>query len=112
MPGQVGHSGMPASGAPPVHPGQRQQRESAAPDNPVSRETNYKKCTVRTIDGTTIHGNVNISGVSRLSDLFANEAATFIVMVDVRMGGGNGKTIFINKDHIVWVEPLDDTSGE
>jgi len=101
----VGHPGHAAlQGA---SPSVQRVRERSSRDNAITRETNYKKCTVRTIDGTTIHGMVNISGTRRLSDLFASDSNTFIVMVDVRMGGGRDKTIFVNKNHIVWVEPLD-----
>jgi hypothetical protein len=107
-----GDSGYGGQSTVPVQPGmpRQQPQKSLSPHIEISHETNNKKCTIRTIHATTIHGNVNISGIKRLSDLFASESNAFIVMVDVRMGGGRGKTIFINKDHIVWVEPLDGDS--
>lgn len=104
----VNHAAPAASPPQSAHQQRQPAPEASTPHNVISRETNYKKCTIRTIDGTTIHGNVNISGLRRLSDLFTSDRNTFIVMVDVRMGGGRGKTIFVNKDHIVWVEPLDE----
>ena len=69
--------------------------------------TNYKSITVRTTDGSTINGKVNISPDQRVSDLFTRREFPFIVMVDVMVKDAVGKTRFINKDHIVWVEPED-----
>jgi len=75
------------------------------PDN--SYETKYKSITIRTTDGSTINGKVNISPDQRVSDLFAQRDKQFIVMVDVVLKDAVGKTRFINKNHIVWVEPDD-----
>jgi hypothetical protein len=69
--------------------------------------TAYKSITVRTIDGSTFNGKVNISPDQRVSDLFTKSGRSFIVMVDVTSIDTSGKTRFINKDHIVWVEPDD-----
>ena len=69
--------------------------------------TEYKMITVRTTDGSTINGKVNISPDQRVSDLFTRRELPFIVMVDVVLKDAVGKTRFINKDHIVWVEPED-----
>ncbi len=67
----------------------------------------YKKITIRTIDGSTIHGKVNVSPEDRVSDLFTTKEALFIVLVDVTSSDHTNKTLFINKNHIVWVEPED-----
>jgi hypothetical protein len=69
--------------------------------------TEYRSITVRTTDGSTINGKVNISPDQRVSDLFTRRELPFIVMVDVVLKDAVGKTRFINKDHIVWVEPED-----
>ena len=69
--------------------------------------TKYRSITVRTTDGSTINGKVNISPDQRVSDLFTRREVPFIVMVDVVLKDAVGKTRFINKDHIVWVEPED-----
>ena len=69
--------------------------------------TTYKSITVRTIDGSTFNGKVNISPDQRVSDLFTKAGRSFIVMVDVTSIDTSGKTRFINKNHIVWVEPDD-----
>jgi len=73
----------------------------------ASYSTEYKSITVRTTDGSTINGKVNISPDQRVSDLFTRPDLPFIVMVDVVLKDAVGKTRFINKDHIVWVEPED-----
>ncbi len=67
----------------------------------------YEKISIRTIDGSTIHGRVNVSSEDRVSDLFTSKEALFIVVVDVTSSDHTNKTLFINKNHIVWVEPED-----
>ena len=76
-------------------------------DQDSSFSTEYRSITVRTTDGSTINGKVNISPEQRVSDLFTQGDKPFIVMVDVVLKDAVGKTRFINKDHIVWVEPED-----
>jgi hypothetical protein len=68
-------------------------------------QTQYRSITIRTIDGSTLYGKVNIAANERVSDLFASSDINFIVMVDVLFKDSVGKTMFINKEHIVWVEP-------
>jgi hypothetical protein len=67
----------------------------------------FPTITVRTSDGSTLQGKVYLTEKQRVSDLFTQSAAPFIVMVDVSHKEGEGKTLVINKDHIVWVEPED-----
>jgi len=76
-------------------------------DQDSSFSTEYRSITIRTTDGSTINGKVNISPEQRVSDLFTQRDKPFIVMVDVVLKDAVGKTRFINKDHIVWVEPED-----
>jgi len=71
----------------------------------ICNNTDYKKITVKTSDGSTIQGNINVSSNQRVSDLFTKSEATFIVMVDVSYRDGVGKILFVNKRHILWVEP-------
>lgn len=70
-------------------------------------QAQYKKITVRTSDGSTIYGEVNIADKQRVSDLFTTNEDLFIVMIDASLKDSTGKTMFINKKHIVWVEPED-----
>ena len=68
-------------------------------------QTEYRSITIRTTDGSTLNGKVNISPDQRVSDLFIRADKPFIVMVEVSSMDTQGKIRFINKDHIVWVEP-------
>ncbi len=70
-------------------------------------ETEYKTITIKTIDGSTVQGKINISPNERVSDLFTLHKGPFVVVVDASFGQVSGKTLFINKEHIVWVEPED-----
>ncbi|MFH1357718.1 MAG: hypothetical protein ABII18_11375, partial [bacterium] len=68
-------------------------------------KTNYKRISVRTVDGTSIVGKINIEDLNRVSDIFKGTEPDFIVLTDATHHGGDNKTLFINRDHIVWVEP-------
>jgi hypothetical protein len=68
-------------------------------------QVEYKQITLRTTDGSTINGKVNIGLNQRVSDIFTSNEELFIVLVDVSFKDSFGKTMFINKRHIVWVEP-------
>ncbi len=67
----------------------------------------YRIVTIKTTDGSTIQGKVCLSLKDRVSDLFTGSKSPFIVLVDVLSREGTGRTLFVNKDHIVWVEPED-----
>lgn len=68
-------------------------------------ETDYRMVTIKTSDGSTVQGKVNISPNQRVSELFNLTQGPFVVLVDAKYGDVQGKTLFINKTHIVWVEP-------
>lgn len=68
-------------------------------------KADYKKVTIKTTDGLTIQGCVNQTPEERVSDLFTKSEAPFVVLVDVSYREGEGKILFVNKRHIVWVEP-------
>ena len=65
----------------------------------------YKNITIKTSDGSTIYGQINIGEKERVFDIFTSNESLFVVMVDVSYKENIGKTIFINKRHIVWAEP-------
>lgn len=67
----------------------------------------YKLISVKTVDGSVIQGKVNIAGKKRVSELFTSSDKPFIVMIDVKLKGGLAGKLFVNKQHIVWVEPKD-----
>ncbi len=68
----------------------------------------YKKITIKTTDGATIQGKVNLTPKERVSDLFTKSKSSFIVVVDAFLREGQGKILIVNKEHIVWVEPEED----
>ncbi len=67
--------------------------------------TDYRTVTIRTMDGSTIQGLVNILPDQRVSDLLTRHQTPFIVVVQASYMDAKGKTLFINKRHILWIEP-------
>jgi len=67
----------------------------------------YKTISIKTVDGSIIKGKVNIAGKERVSEVFTSSNKPFIVMVDVKLKSGIAGKLFVNKRHIVWVEPKD-----
>lgn len=70
-------------------------------------KTDYRTVTIKTVDGSTIHGRINISPNQRVSDLLTLEKGSFLVVVNAKYMDSTGKTLFVNKDYIVWIEPED-----
>ena len=71
-------------------------------------QSNPKRVTIRTIEGHGLSGKINLGLNERLSDLFTEEGRPFIVLYDVTFHGGKGgqgKVLFVNKNHIMWAEP-------
>lgn len=75
------------------------------PNQEKGYETDYRMVTIKTSDGATVQGRVNVSPNQRVSELFNFQKGPFVVLVDATYGEVQDKTLFINKDHIVWVEP-------
>ena len=72
-----------------------------------TKSVEYRRVNVKTLDGSVLNGKVNIAANGRASDLFARSDMPFVVLVDVQVENTLHKTLFVNKDHIVWVEPED-----
>ena len=64
-----------------------------------------RKIIIKTTDGETMSGKVNIGVKERVSDLFTKTESQFIVLFDAEHRSVSGKVLFINKANIVWVEP-------
>jgi hypothetical protein len=75
------------------------------PNNKKVFKTDYRMVTIKTSDGATVQGKVNVLPNQRVSELFNLQEGPFVVLVDASYSDVAGKTLFINKDHIVWVEP-------
>ena len=73
--------------------------------NTENYKAEYKNITIKTTDGSTVYGKINIGEKERISDIFTGNKSLFVVMVDVSYKENVGKTMFINKRHIVWAEP-------
>jgi hypothetical protein len=70
-------------------------------------ETDYRTVTIKTIEGSCVQGKVNIAPNQRVSDLLTLHKGPFLVVVDASYADGMKKTLFINKNFIVWIEPED-----
>lgn len=68
-------------------------------------KTEYKNITVKTTDGSTFNGKVNIGIKERLSDLFTKPEKPFIILLNGEQEERAEKVLFINKNHIIWAEP-------
>jgi hypothetical protein len=82
-----------------------QQGKGAIMQNPKYGNTEYRPITIKTTDGSTIHGKVNLAYKQRVSDLFTKCDTPFLIMVEVVSKETKGKVMFVNKEHIVWAEP-------
>jgi len=67
----------------------------------------YRNIYIKTSDGSDLLGKINIGIKERVSDLFTKTENPFIILSDVEHKDGSRKVLFVNKDHIVWVEPRD-----
>jgi len=67
----------------------------------------YRAARIKTTDGVTWEGKVNIGIKARVSDLFTKTDDPFIVLSDVERKDGVKTVLFVNKNAIVWVEPED-----
>ncbi len=83
----------------------------------TNKEVKDRIIRIRLADGTMISGQININrdhGYDRLSDLVANYREPFLIVYNVTVHlvhmdtPFRHKTLFINKDHIVWAEPDED----
>ncbi|MFH2059992.1 MAG: hypothetical protein ABIJ59_13945 [Pseudomonadota bacterium] len=81
------------------------------------QDINARIIRLKLVDGTLVNGQVNINrdhGYDRLSDLVANFREPFLILYNVTVhyetmdNPVKHKTLFINKDHILWGEPDED----
>jgi hypothetical protein len=70
-------------------------------------KTEMRAIIIRTDDGSTIRGKVNLGVKERVSDLFTKSDSPFVIVTEATLKEGTGKTLFVNKSHIVWAEPED-----
>jgi rRNA processing protein Gar1 len=77
--------------------------------NVITREVKARTITIKLVDGSIIHGKVNLHrndvAIGRVSDLFTKVDEPFIVLFDAEAEGEVGKVIILNKINIIWVSP-------
>lgn len=66
-----------------------------------------QRVNIKTSDGTHITGEIHLEANQRITDLFMGSAEPFLVMLDAASTAGTGKTLILNKAHIVWIEVKD-----
>ena len=73
------------------------------------RDINAKRVIVTMRDGTVFKGLINIGSARRVSDFFRKAESMFIILFDAVKAEGqeDEKVYFINKHHILWVEPIE-----
>jgi hypothetical protein len=61
----------------------------------------------KTVDGSIVEGKVNLGYENRVSDLFTKTDDPFIVVFDAMyVGSVRKKVLVLNKQHVVWAEPV------
>ena len=77
-------------------------------------EINSRSIRIKLIDGSQVNGQINIDrepGYNRLSDLVASSKEPFLILFAVTVYPADSvdpvkyKTLFINKNHIIWASP-------
>ena len=66
-----------------------------------------KEAIIKLSDGATIKGRINIKSNARLSDLLNQDKDQYLVIFDCAFREELGRILFVNKQHIVWIAPVD-----
>ena len=78
----------------------------------ISRKINARKVSIKMVDGSMVHGKVNIyhdeEVVQRVSDIFTKVSDPFIVVFDSTAEGKSGRVLILNKTNVAWVSPEDE----
>ena len=91
--------------------------EQAPYEVPSKKEIKDRIIRVKLIDGSMIHGRVNLNrseGFDRVSDLVVSDREQFLILIDATAyeieveKPIKYKTLFINKNHIIWASPDED----
>ena len=82
----------------------------------ISRKINACKVSIKMVDGSLVHGKVNIyhdeEVVQRVSDIFTKVTDPFIVVFDATAEGKSGRVLILNKNNIAWVSPEDEPARQ
>lgn len=86
-------------------------------DETAGKATKDRLIRLKLVDGTVVSGQVNINrepGYDRLSDMVVSYREPFLVLFSVTVTHKDHdapvkhKTLFINKNHILWAAPDED----
>ena len=89
----------------------------ASSESKINKETESRIIRIELTNGCSINGQVNIKrrpGHDRLSDLVSADKEEFLVVFDATLyrpeleNPVRHKTMFVNKDHILWATPDED----
>jgi small nuclear ribonucleoprotein (snRNP)-like protein len=79
--------------------------------NIITREVNARAVTIKLVDGSIIHGKINLHrngvDIGRVSDFLTKVNEPFLVVFDATEEEKVGMVLIINKSNIVWVLPED-----
>jgi hypothetical protein len=66
---------------------------------------------LKMVEGSVLRGKITLETGKRVSDIFTQAENPFVVLCDVMGSQGTGsKVMIVNKNHIVWVEPEENTA--
>lgn len=71
-------------------------------------KTNPSKIKVKFMDGSLATGTINSVGYDRLSTMFRTMEDDFFVLYRTTSNGSSDKVLFINKRHVMYIEPMED----
>lgn len=64
------------------------------------------KVLIRTINGETVTGQINLGNKDRLSDMFLNSSEQFIILLKATCNDEPKEVMILNLKYIAWVEPV------
>ncbi|WP_291322100.1 hypothetical protein [Desulfonatronospira sp.] len=73
----------------------------------IMADYDSKQAILKLVDGTSIKGWINLKSSTRLSDVLTEYDDRFIVIFRCALREELGNVLFVNKEHILWVAPVD-----
>jgi len=70
-------------------------------------EIHYRNATIKTSDGSTVTGKINITSFPRLSDMLKHTTDKFVTVFSEEGEGSPRRATIINREYIVWAETED-----
>ena len=78
----------------------------------ITRKLEAREITVKLVDGSLIKGMINLHNdeqmIQRVSEIFTQVKAPFLVVFDATFEGQGGRVLVINKQNIIWASPGND----